>query len=361
MPEQFLHGVEVLEINDGPRPIRTVRSSVIGLVGTGTAGATMPLDTPILLTSGRDAGTLVGAGSYLAKALEAIFKQAGAVVIVVRTEDVEGSASAFTGVFALKRAQADLGYTPRILIAEGAATVEVAASLKAVAASLRAVAPVGLVGVADATAATGWVEANGNERTYAIWPSVNGGEDPAPYVAGAIARSDNDRGFWWSPSNFEVFGINKLDSPVDFQLGDPTSLANILNEGNVTTFIKEGGFRLWGNHTGAVDPKWTFLCIRRTADMINDSVQREHLWAVDRGITKNYFSDVTEGVNGYLRSLENQEAILGGKCWPDPDLSSTANIPQGKTFFNFDFTGVYPAEHVTFRSMLVNDYIEELV
>jgi phage tail sheath protein FI len=29
MPEQFLHGVEVVEIDSGPRPIRTVRSSVI--------------------------------------------------------------------------------------------------------------------------------------------------------------------------------------------------------------------------------------------------------------------------------------------------------------------------------------------
>ena len=34
MPEQFLHGVEVLEILDGPRPIRTVASSVIGIIGT---------------------------------------------------------------------------------------------------------------------------------------------------------------------------------------------------------------------------------------------------------------------------------------------------------------------------------------
>jgi len=30
----FLHGVEVIEIDDGPRPIQTVRSAVIGLVGT---------------------------------------------------------------------------------------------------------------------------------------------------------------------------------------------------------------------------------------------------------------------------------------------------------------------------------------
>ena len=31
---KFLHGVEVLEIDTGPRPIQTVRSGVIGIVGT---------------------------------------------------------------------------------------------------------------------------------------------------------------------------------------------------------------------------------------------------------------------------------------------------------------------------------------
>ena len=30
----FLHGVEVIEIDAGPRPIQTVKSSVIGIVGT---------------------------------------------------------------------------------------------------------------------------------------------------------------------------------------------------------------------------------------------------------------------------------------------------------------------------------------
>jgi phage tail sheath protein FI len=34
MPEQFLHGIEIVEIDTGERPISTVRSSVIGLIGT---------------------------------------------------------------------------------------------------------------------------------------------------------------------------------------------------------------------------------------------------------------------------------------------------------------------------------------
>jgi uncharacterized protein len=265
-----------------------------------------------------------------------------------------------TGVFALKRAQASIGYTPRILVAEGAHVEAVATNLKSVCASLRATAWVGLFGMTN-TEATAWMVDNGNDRVMGLWPTINGGEDPAAFAAGVTARSDNDRGFWWSPSNQEVFGIVSLDSPVDFQLGDTTSLANVLNEGNVTTFIRQGGFRLWGNRTGSIDSKWAFLSVRRTADIINDSLQRAHLWAVDRLINKTFLDDVADSVNAYLRSLQNQGAIIGGTCWPDPDLNSPDQLAQGKVYFNFDFTPPYPAEHITFRSLLVNDYLEELV
>ena len=50
MPEQFLHGVEVIELNDGARPIQTVKSSVIGLIGTAQQG---PVNTPTLILGSR--------------------------------------------------------------------------------------------------------------------------------------------------------------------------------------------------------------------------------------------------------------------------------------------------------------------
>jgi phage tail sheath protein FI len=176
-----------------------------------------------------------------------------------------------------------------------------------------------------------------------------------------LASSDNERGFWWSPSNQEVFGLVSIDYPVDFQLGDSTSLANVLNEGKVTTFIRQGGFRVWGNLTGSIDPKWQFLSVRRTADIINDSILVNHLWAVDRNITRTYLEDVADGVNAYLATLTNLGAILGGRCWPDPDLNSPDQIALGKVYFNFEFTPPYPAQTVTFRSILTNEYLSELV
>lgn len=398
MPEQFLHGVEVVEIDTGPRPIRTVKSSVIGLVGTAPDAdpTVFPLDTPVLVAGSLAAlASLDTAGDFagtLPAALDGIFDQAGAMVVVVRVAEgadeaateaniiggVAPGTGTYTGVHALMGAQARLGATPRILVApgfthrqaagpEGPLANAVVAELLGIAERLRAVIIADGPNTSDADA-IGFRGDWGSARVFIVDPWVlvarDGGivsEPASARVAGMIARIDNDRGFWWSPSNQEMFGIVGTSRPVDFALGDPNSRANHLNENEVATIIREDGFRLWGNRTCAADPKFAFLSVRRTADLINDSLLRAHLWAVDRNITRTYLEDVSEGVNAYLRSLKAQGAILGGRCWPDPDLNSPANLAQGKVYFNLDFTPPYPAEHVTFRSHLVNDYLVEIL
>ncbi|MDH5766561.1 MAG: phage tail protein, partial [Gammaproteobacteria bacterium] len=89
MPEQFLHGVEVVQIDTGARPIRTVRSSVIGLIGTapGADETTFPLNTPVLIAGNRTEAALLGDTGTLPAAIDGIFDQAGAVVVVVRVEE----------------------------------------------------------------------------------------------------------------------------------------------------------------------------------------------------------------------------------------------------------------------------------
>lgn len=478
MPEQFLHGVQVVEINDGPRPIRTVNSAVIGLVGTapdaqaavaasvtlgtgtsaltltadtaGIAGnelsirlrnpgansaalsvslsdkaitvnlatdssgiitstpatiktaldansaisalvnvtsggtgvvkptattrlsggldAAFALNTPYLVAANRTEAARAGLTGTLPAALDDILDQVGAVIVVVRAEvgedDTETKANIVAAIDKLLDAESVLGVTPRILIApEFSQEKTVADALISVANKLRAFAFADGPNTSDA-AAVNYATQFGSDRLAVIDPwLVKGGVDHAPSAAwaGATAKSDYDRGFWWSPSNLEILGFTGTARAIGFRLGDPTSPANLLNEANVTTVIKQNGNRLWGNRTTSADPKFAFISVRRTADLINDSILRAHLWAVDRNISRTYLEDVTESVNGYLKTLTNLGAVLGGKCWPDPDLNSSANIAQGKVYFNFDFTPPYPAENITFRSILVNDYITEIL
>jgi hypothetical protein len=206
----------------------------------------------------------------------------------------------------------------------------------------------------------------GSKRIYLVDPWVtvldsisaaNVTRPASPSIAGLIAWVDNNLGFWWSPSNQVLGNVLALGRPIDFTLGDSSSGANLMNAANVATIIRQNGFRLWGNRTLSSDSKWSFLSVTRTADIINDSLLAAHLWAVDRGITKGYVDSVLEGVNNYLRSLVSLGAILGGKCWIDRDLNADASIAGGKIFFDFDFTPPFPAEDITFRSHLVDDYV----
>lgn len=465
----FLHGVEVVTLDDGPRPIRTVRSSVIGIVGTAPNAdpAAFPLNKPVLIAgSRRDAGLLdttalkTGLGT-LPGAIDLMLDQIGAAIVVVRVDDTAGVSAVlggvdgngeFLGVHALMAAQTELGVTPRVLLAPGftadrpigltainvtqqgagynavpvvsftgggggtgaaghavvvggkvtsividnpgrgytanpvvvltggtpttpatatattgASANPVVSELLGIAERLKAVILADLPNTTDA-AAIAYRGDWGSKRVFGIYPEVKVARGnnivnvPASSaVAGLIAKIDNDRGFWHSPSNQVINGIIGTSKAIDFAMGDANSRANFLNESEVATIVREDGFRLWGNRTFSDDPKFAFLSVVRTADIINESILRAHLWAVDRNITKTYISDVEESVNAYIRGLVAMGAILGGKCWADPDLNTAASISEGKVWFNVDFTPPYPAEHIIFRSRIVNDYLEDLV
>src|SRR5690554_860125 len=137
--DQFLHGVATIDIDTGARPITTVRASIIGIVGTAPDAdpEAFPINKPVLIAGSlREAAKLdmtgEGAGT-LPAAMDSIFDQAGAVVVVVRVEEgdtpqetlanvlggVDANTGQYEGVHAFKAAESILGFAPRILIAPG--------------------------------------------------------------------------------------------------------------------------------------------------------------------------------------------------------------------------------------------------
>lgn len=347
---------------------------------SGGESSNVPFNTPILVSGSPTEAAKFGQTGTIPDAFDGIFAQAGAMVVVVRVEEARthaetvpniiGDATEMTGVHALLGAECAVHVAPKILIAPGFTSEEsVATALQPIADRLRAVAIIEGPDTTDEAAIT-YRNSFGSKRLYIVDPAVKAFDTEtsadaikpnSSYVAGVISRTDNDRGFWWSPSNQLLYGITGLSRPVDFKLGDVNSRANHLNENEVTTIIQQDGYRLWGNRTCSDDPKWAFINVVRTADILNDSLQREHLWAVDRCITKTYIEDVQAGVNAYIRSLVAQGALLGGYCWPDPELNTPANMAAGKVYWNFDFTPPAPAEHMTFQSILTDAYYETLM
>src|SRR5258708_1701279 len=95
MPASFLHGVEVIEVPNGPVPVTVVKSAVIGLVGTAPTWAVASpvvaagLNTPTLVSSALDAATFgpVVRGYTIPYALAAIQAQGAGQAIVVNVFD----------------------------------------------------------------------------------------------------------------------------------------------------------------------------------------------------------------------------------------------------------------------------------
>lgn len=391
MPIAFLHGVEVVQIDDGLRPIQTVKSSIIGLVGTAPAAtAAFPLDTPVLVTGPRMAAGL-GAGGTLRDAYLAAYAQGVSVAVVVRVAEVEtagepdpaatlaavaGDATEGTGAWALLVAQSVTGQTPRILAAPGFTSTAAAdpvspvtSALISVADRLRSIVVADGPNTDEADALTDRGK-YGSGRLFIVDPAVKVFDTtsaswvtrPASaYVAGLISKRDQERGFWWSPSNQVIQGIGATARPISFVLSSTETEANRLNEQEVATIVRTDGYRLWGNRTASDDPLWAFLPVRRTADMIYESIEDAMLWAMDRPFSEQLIRDIRDSVQGYIDTLIARGALLGGRVWLDPELNTQVTLMAGQLYLDFDIEPPAPLERLTFRAHRNGAYYEELV
>ena len=382
----FLHGIETIEIDSGIRPIRVTRSSVIGLVGTAPEADAdrFPLNTPVLVAGRRADAAGLGESGTLAPAIDDIFDQIGALVVVIRVEEgagepetlanmiggIDGDTGQATGIQALLMADSVLGFSPRILAVPGfGSEIALISEMVSVAERLRAVI------IADGPNTTQADAINfrgnfGSDRIYIVDPHVtvfdtvtaaNINRPASARVAGVIARTDAERGFWWSPSNQLVNGIIGTARPIDHSLTVNTAQSQLLNENEVATIVRDDGFRLWGNRSTSDDPLWAFLSVRRTADQVYEAIERGHRWALDRPFSAQLLNDIVDGVNAFLRSLIAQGALLGGVATINPELNSEAALKAGQLFIDFDIEPPAPLERLTFRAHRNGDYYEELI
>ncbi len=387
MPTTYIHGVSVVESANGARPIRTAASAVIGIVGTAPAAlaSDFPFDTPVLIAGSRKEAALLGATGTLPQALDSILDQGGAVVVVIRVADdvvaanqtaniiggVDATTGAYTGMQAWLGAKSAIGFAPRILIAPGFSNeAAVATEMIALADKLRGFAYLDGPNTNDA-AAQAYVGSFGSKRAMVIDPWVSAFDvlsastvtrPGSAIAAGLRAKIDTEKGFWWSMSNQNIHGILGTTRPIDFKMGDATSRANLLNQNAVTTIIREDGWRMWGSRTtNTTDPVWAFEPVTRTGDLIADSIQAGLMWAVDRPLNANFLEDVATSVNNYIRHLVKIGALLGGHCWPDPDLNAPDQFQQGRVYFKYDYTAPAPAEQIQLTSVNVSDYYAGIV
>lgn len=381
----FFHGVTVTNVDTGARSIALPSSSIIGLVDTFTEGPNVAAKANdlVLITSERDAVAAFGLNAPITKACRAIYSRAKAVIVacgVAKVEDAAEQTSAIignvladgkrTGLQALLDGKSRFNAQPRLLVApKHSATQAVGTALVALADKLRAIAIIDGPNSTD-EAAIAYAKNFGAKRAFLVDPGVRYWDNDAEatvdapgsaWVAGLFAWTDREYGFWASPSNKEFVGITGTTRAVEFLDGDDSCRANLLNNANIATIIRDDGFRLWGNRTLSSDPKWAFVTRVRTMDIVMDAILYGHKWAVDRSITATYVKDVTEGLQAFMRDLKNQGAIINFEVYADPQLNTASQLEQGKVYWNIRFTDVPPAENPNFRVEVTNQWLTEVL
>lgn len=383
----FFHGVTTTDIKTGARTISLPSSSIIGLCDTFTpgilGGGTALAGELKLITTEREAIAAFGADSAITKACKAIYTKAKAVIVAIgvpKLEDAALQTSAIiggvlasgqrTGLQALLDGKSLFNAQPRLLIAPGhTAKPAVATAVDSLAQKLRAIGILDGPGTTD-EAAMLYADNFGSRNLFMVDPGVQYWDTDlsktvdAPgsaWAAGLFAWTDAEYGFWASPSNKEFTGITGTTRAVEYLDGDETCRANLLNNANIATIIRDDGYRLWGNRTLSSDPKWAFVTRVRTLFILMDAVQAGHKWAVDRSITKTYVSDVTNGLDAFMRDLKAQGAIINFEVFPDTELNTASQIAQGKVYWRIRFTDVPPAENPNFLFEVTDQWMTEVL
>ncbi|MET3234345.1 UNVERIFIED_ORG: phage tail sheath protein FI [Burkholderia sp. 1263] len=383
MATDYHHGVRVLEINEGTRPIRTVSTAVVGLVATGLdADASMfPLDTPVLVTNIESAVGKAGDKGTLARTLDAMKAQSKPVTIVVRvsegvdeaatTSNVIGTTTvggAYTGMQALLAAQSKLGVKPRILGVPGLDTQAVASALATIAQKLRGFAYVSANGAETKEAATTYRTQFSQRELMVLWPDFIGWDtstntsktiDATAIALGLRAKIDEETGWHKTLSNVGINGVTGISRDVFWDLQDPATDAGYLNEQDVTTLINSNGYRFWGSRTCSDDPLFAFENYTRTAQVLADTMAEAHMTYVDKPMHPSIVKDMIESINAKFRELISNGYLLGGSAWYDPSANEVDSLKAGKLAIDYDYTPVPPIENLMLRQRITDRYLAD--
>src|SRR3984957_965558 len=362
------------------------------VVTSNPAGTTYVAGTDYTLDAVNGAITLVptGSGGHIAAGASVLIAFRYADPSKVGDADVIGAITGgvYTGAQAFQTTYGTLGFFPKILIAPGySQDTTVAIALDAMASKVRAVALVDSPPSTSATAAitnrgtVGNAFASSSTRTVLCCPqetffdtgivatgvTLNPSGIPVtsqfnanavgPYsqwVAGAIAAKDLAQGYWWSPSNTDVDGMLGPDVQLYASILDASSDVNNLNAAGIVTVLNAfgTGLRVWGNRSAAYPTATTpdnFISVRRTMDVIEESVELAMLQFIDQPISNALIDAILASANAFIRSLIQRGALVAGAASFNPAENPSSQIAAGQLVFDIDVMPPPPAERLTFN------------
>jgi uncharacterized protein len=389
------------------------RTGLISRIAGGALGAT----APVLASYSYYSGTpYVVVRDYVSDAINGVLTlasggtiAAGATVVVsfsyadpskVQDSDIIGavSGSGYTGLQALLTTYGTMGFFAKLLLAPGySQNGDVATALQSIAGTLRgmalidsppntaaatAIANRGVAGNAFDTSSTRAILCYPQETYFDTGLVPTGvtlnGTSPVPlianqtavgpysqWVAGSIASKDLQKGYWWSPSNTQANGILGPDVTLYASLLDAASAVNNLNAaGILTVFNAFGtGLRVWGNRTAGYPTITTpdnFISVRRTMDVIEESVELSMLQFIDQPISNALITAILANVNAFIRTLIQRGALVPGSASYNPAENPPSQIAAGHLVFDIDVMPPPPAERLSFTVYIDTTLLSQL-
>lgn len=381
MADEYLHGVRVIESNDGTRTVKSIATAVIGVVCTADdADANyFPLNTPVLINNPTQAKQYAGKTGTLKRTLNAIGSMVKTPTVIVRVADSDDEETLtanligtitnegkYTGMKALLVAQSIVGVKPRIFAIPKHDTQLVATELLSIAKQLNGFA---YISAHDATTKE---EANAYRRNFANregmlifgnWYSANEDTGKAE-IDYAVARAvglrayiDKEIGWHKNLSNVELSGITGVTHPLSFDINDSATDTNFLNENSVTTCLNYNGFKFWGGRTLSTDTAWSFEQATRTAQIIKDTFAEAFDWAIDKPLTPLLAKEIVAMINNKFRFWKNAGYIIDGNAWVDAELSTGDVIKDGKLYIKYDYHWMPSLENLNLTQVVNDEYV----
>ena len=377
------HGVTAKEFTEGVRPINDIATNIIGLVAVAddADAATFPLNTPVYIGSTFNALAKAGDKGNLAKVLDGISDQADCRAVIVRVphsdeaetlkSNIIGTAGGgqYTGLKALRRAGAVTGFKPKILGVPDYDSQEVATELVSVAQAMNAFCYASAGGADDISEVAAYRQ-NFGQREIMLIDNDFLAYDPVSKKAvkstierilGLRAKVDQQIGWHKSLSNCEVNGVTGIALPRTFDLLDKNCDANALNNHDITTLIRDGGFYPWGNRTCSQEPMYAFEVATRSAQIVKETIASSFRWAIDKPMHPSLLRDIGFGINAKLAEYVLRGQLLGGRVDVDAALNNKERVSNGIFRFDYEFTPVPPLENLELAQHVTDTYIVNLV
>ena len=276
-----------------------------------------------------------------------------------------------TGIQAWLGSMQSLGFQPMLVAAPGwSDRIEVAQALETFVERTRAVAaidaPIGLTPqeVLESRGSAGPAENffTSSKRVVACYPYVEvfdvttSAPRLEPYSRRWVAMAsatDLRFGYWYSPSNKELNGVQGMERLLTRIHNDPNSEVNLLTGAGVATIYRDyaTGFVSWGAYSAGYPSTAeieNFVSVRRTLDVMQFALERACLIYIDQPLN-TVIVNVPATVNAFLDSQVALGAITWGRCSYDRRKNPSTELAKGIVRFDYEVTPMPGAQRIIFE------------